>query len=46
MIIVVAGNPVDGFSFVGPFDTDGDALVWADAHMNGDWWIVTLENPE
>ena len=43
--IVVTGNPVDGFNYIGPFKTADDAIEWADAKsdLEGDWWIAALE---
>lgn len=40
--IVVAGNPVDGFRFVGPFESDGDAVGWVgrELHRMPDWWVT------
>lgn len=30
MIIVILGNPVDGFTYVGPFKNSEAALKWAE----------------
>lgn len=46
MLLLVTGNPVDGFSFVGPFDDHAKASEWADRRMDSDWWIVPIEKPE
>lgn len=45
MHIIITGNPVDGFEYIGPFNTSEDALRWADkdAHIEGDWWLAHLE---
>lgn len=40
--IVVQGNPVDGFNFVGPFDDDDEAIQAAE-NEGGDWWVADLE---
>lgn len=48
--IVVSGNPMDGFSYTGPFtDTDEDAahekaVTWAERNADdGAWWVVPLK---
>ena len=43
MHIVVAGDPVYGFEFYGPFRTLPDALEWADEHLDTDWWAAPLQ---
>lgn len=41
------GNPVDGFTFIGPFRHRDDAVLYAERDaINGEWWIVELEQPE
>lgn len=41
--IVMAGNPVDGLRFFGPFDDSEEANEFADdACSGGDWWTVPL----
>lgn len=42
--IVVAGNPVDGFTFHGPFDGPEAADAWAE-DMQDDWWMAKLTAP-
>lgn len=42
MHIVVVGNPVDGFTFFGPFKTLGDAVVWAEESVDRDWCVAPL----
>lgn len=44
LVIVVSGNPVDGFYFFGPFKTGEDAIEWAERSRDGrtDWWIAPL----
>lgn len=44
--VVVLGNPVDGFNFVGPFADFEAASDRADAEDNSDWWITKLIPPE
>lgn len=46
--IIASGNPQDGFSYTGPFDTYGAALEYAEDFgeaLEKDWWIVTLNEP-
>lgn len=44
MHIVIAGGPVDGFNYIGPFKTGADAVDWArNAPLGTDWWIAPLE---
>jgi hypothetical protein len=48
--IIVAGNPVDGLEFIGPFDTFDDAqnAINTDALLPDyfDWWIAKIEEYE
>lgn len=47
--ILITGNPVDGFEYIGPFATAEDAGEHANTDGNieeGDWWIATIESPE
>jgi hypothetical protein len=41
--IVVTGNPIDGFTFYGPFDVRDDATEWIET-VNDDCWLADL-NP-
>lgn len=43
--IVVAGNPINGFSYFGPFADSDAALAWARASIEVEWWAVKLEGP-
>lgn len=45
--IVITGNPVDGLSFYGTFESAGEAAKWAEmAPLDGqDWWVAPLESP-
>lgn len=45
MLLAVTGNPIDGFSFVGPFDSYEAASEWSDRRSDSDWWIVKVEAP-
>lgn len=44
--VLVCGNPVDGFSFVGPFPSDDDAREYGENDTDGDWWVTALESPQ
>ena len=41
---IVAGNPVDGFTHYGFYDTSLEAAETAngDAHLGDDWWIAPI----
>ena len=43
--IVVSGNPVNGFSYFGPFIDAGAALAWAKDAIAEAWWVTKLEGP-
>jgi hypothetical protein len=42
--VVAFGNAFDGISLVGPFDTPGQANLYADG-AEGDWTMVELTPP-
>jgi len=41
--ILVIGDPLNGFRFVGPFANALNFLTEQD--IDGDWWIAELESP-
>jgi hypothetical protein len=45
--IVLAGNPFDGFSYYGTFESFEEAQEWADSTIgfNSEWWVAKLDNP-
>lgn len=43
-LIVIMGNPVDGFTFTGPFTDTDDATDWVDTYGD-DWWTAPLDTP-
>lgn len=46
MHILIYGNPVDGFCYIGPFKTADDAINAAetdDRLHDSEWWIAPLE---
>jgi hypothetical protein len=46
--VLMTGNPVDGFVFVGPFDNHESACDFAEAcghDLERDWWTADLADP-
>jgi hypothetical protein len=44
--IIILGNPQDGFSYLGPFTSEHDAVVWAEQNRHDDlWWVTELDAP-
>lgn len=44
--IVITGNPVDGLTFLGPFQDAATANEWADLmDVEPEWWVATLLAP-
>jgi hypothetical protein len=41
--ILILGNPVDGFTVKGPFNTAEEAAAHAETRPVGEWWLTTLE---
>lgn len=45
--LMIIGNPVDGFRFVGPFGCESDAVEWATQHASNETWTTaTLQEPQ
>jgi hypothetical protein len=45
--VLITGNVVDGFTFVGPFVDEAEALQWAlDNERGGAWTLGELLNPD
>jgi hypothetical protein len=44
---VVIGNPIDGITVYGPFETLEDACSWGETitSSDGDWWPTSLVDP-
>jgi hypothetical protein len=42
--IIVMGDPVDGFYFIGPFDDNYDAVEYAEKWISDEWWVAKLSN--
>lgn len=44
--VIVAGNPIDGISIHGPFESEEDATLWAEKNLSDQtWWMTDLEVP-
>jgi len=45
--IIICGNPVDGFGYIGPFKSHGQCTSWAETNLRGtEWWASELEELE
>lgn len=45
MYTILIGNPADGFTLNGIFETREDAIQYINTlNLWGDWWIVKIEN--
>ncbi len=38
VIILIVGDPVNGFQFIGPFDSEDDAIRHGDIHYSESTW--------
>lgn len=47
MWIVIAGDPMDGFSYTGPFNSADEATRWAGMYIDKSygWWLAQVETP-
>ena len=43
--VVILGNPINGITLYGPFDSKEDAIAKAEFY-NPDCWFEVLEDPE
>lgn len=44
--IIITGNPLDGFSYIGPYSNADEASTAADlAGLVDSWWLAILDNP-
>lgn len=41
--IIIVGNPVDGFRFIGPFVDGDDAVRSATTHLEPEWCVARLD---
>jgi hypothetical protein len=50
MFIIIHGSPLDGYQFIGPFETEDEAETWGkmisgdDSPLHG-WWAVAPVDP-
>lgn len=43
MHVIITGNPVEGFTIIGPFTTADDAILWAmNQKWEENWWLAPL----
>lgn len=45
MWIVIRGGPVDGYTFIGPFDSNEEAEAFMDQEANEATWAIKLIHP-
>lgn len=43
--VLVEGNPVDGLTFVGPFDDSEEAIEYGE-QGGGEFWVAEMGLPE
>ena len=43
--IVIAGNPLDGYTYYGPFTDETAAVAWAEGRYDDLWWVTELDVP-
>jgi hypothetical protein len=49
--IIVAGDPREGFTFYGPWETRAEALTWIATHPQAStlhdeyWWLAPVTDP-
>jgi hypothetical protein len=43
---VAAGDPFDGVTLYGTFDTHDHAVEWASEEIEDTWWIVEIKDTE
>ena len=46
MWIVIKGDPVDGFEYIGPFNATEDAEAYMDQESNETTWMLQLVDPQ
>ena len=44
--LLVTGNPVDGFGFVGPFEDTEAVSAYAERNRISEWWSCDLTRPD
>ena len=49
-VVIVAGDVISGFQFIGPFESDDDAELYAEAGFDGlgniEWIVAPLASPQ
>jgi hypothetical protein len=42
--LIMAGSPIDGYAYYGPFDTETEAHDWAlyEVKIEATWWVSPL----
>jgi hypothetical protein len=45
LCIIVEGNPLDGLTFIGPFDSMDDAIAFGGVTCTMEWWIAKVHDP-
>jgi len=46
MAIIITGNPVDGFTIVGPFENRDEAFDFGNWNLKDEeWWVDLLIDP-
>jgi hypothetical protein len=45
MYIIIKGDPVDGFEYIGPFDNSEAAEDFMDTISNDATWSIKLQSP-
>lgn len=46
--VLLKGDPVNGFSCIGPFQSEDDAMSWAMVEWDheSDWWPMEMTHPD
>lgn len=44
--IIVAGDVLRGFRFIGPFNEEDIATDYADLYLDNDWDVAELKEPD
>ncbi len=43
--VIISGNPIDGLTVWGPFNSCENGFNWARENLKTEWWWAILENP-
>lgn len=45
--ILIVGNPIEGFMYVGPFEDGDRANEYGQTHLeDAEWWVDRMQVPE